>query len=337
MIRESLFAVVASTLVVFSASAEPIHVTASNFVRAETDRYFADMVARGRLGALLHEREIVSVEDQMIIRLNRDTLYSQGVFDLSAGPVTVTLPETDDGRYVAVQVVSQDHLTPFVLHEGVHEVTERMVGTRYAALLMRVFVDPNDPSDVEAAHRVQDAVVVEQAATGTLDLPDWDRESLDRARKELLDVAALGAGDGRRMGTAEEIDAIEHLLATAAGWGLNPETEATYVAVFPDQAAGATVHRMTLRDVPVDAFWSVSVYNRDGFFEPNALGAYSVNSVTAERDTDGAVAIQFGGCGGDAPNCLPITEGWNYLVRLYRPQREVLSGEWTPEPARPLN
>ena len=40
-------------------------------------------------------------------------------------------------------------------------------------------------------------------------------------------------------------------------------------------------YRLTVRDVPVDGFWSISVYNADGFFEPNERGAYSVNNITA--------------------------------------------------------
>lgn len=339
MVRTFVYSFAVTTILATSASSEPIQIVASNFVRAETDRYLTDMAARGSLGELFHERAIIAVDDQIIIRLNRDTLYSQGVFDLAAGPLTVTIPEVDDGRYVAVQVLSQDHLTPAVLHEGTHEITEDLVGTRYVALLVRVFVDPADPDDIEEVHRIQDALRVEQDGTGSLELPEWDQASLDRARTGLLELVALGSGDGRRMGTREEIDPIEHLLATAAGWGLNPETEATYVAVFPEQADGATVHRLTLQDVPVDGFWSVSVYNREGFFEPNDLGAYSVNDVTAERTADGAVEIQFGGCGdeGVAANCLPITDGWNYLVRLYRPRAEVLDGTWILEPAQPIN
>ena len=41
------------------------------------------------------------------------------------------------------------------------------------------------------------------------------------------------------------------------------------------------------------------------------------------------MTIQFGGCDGKAANCLPITPGWNDMVRLYRPRPEILDGTWT--------
>jgi hypothetical protein len=85
--------------------------------------------------------------------------------------------------------------------------------------------------------------------------------------------------------------------------------------------------------VPVDGFWSVSVYNAQGFFEKNAHNAYTLNNITAKREADGSVAIQFGGCDGKTPNCLPIVKGWNYIVRLYRPREAILNGSWKfPEP-----
>jgi hypothetical protein len=78
----------------------------------------------------------------------------------------------------------------------------------------------------------------------------------------------------------------------------------------------------------VDGFWSVSVYNADGYFEPNAAGAYSVNSITAARNADGTVTIRFGGDGDPSTNSIPVVDGWNYLVRLYRPRPEILDGTW---------
>ena len=81
-----------------------------------------------------------------------------------------------------------------------------------------------------------------------------------------------------------------------------------------------TVYRLKVKDVPVDAFWSVSLYNADGYFQKNAYDAYSFNNITAKKNDDGSVSVQFGGCDGKIPNCLPIAKGWNYTVRLYRPR-----------------
>jgi hypothetical protein len=85
--------------------------------------------------------------------------------------------------------------------------------------------------------------------------------------------------------------------------------------------------------VPVDGFWSISLYDRDGYYQKNDLNAYSLNNITSKKNADGSVAIQFGGCDGKIPNCLPIMSGWSYTVRLYRAHPEILNGTWKfPEP-----
>jgi hypothetical protein len=70
--------------------------------------------------------------------------------------------------------------------------------------------------------------------------------------------------------------------------------------------------------------------------EPNERNAVSVSSVTGEPNADGSITVHFGGPD-DAPNQLPIMPGWNYLVRLYQPCKELLDGSWTfptPEPIK---
>ncbi len=96
------------------------------------------------------------------------------------------------------------------------------------------------------------------------------------------------------------------------------------------------MYRLTVKDVPVDGFWSVSVYNKDGYFQKNARNAYSVNNVTAKPNADGSVTIQFGGDDESAPNCIPIMLGWNYVVRMYRPRKEILDGTWKFPEAQPV-
>lgn len=309
-------------------------VTEANFARAESDTYFASFVKDGAFGKLVHSRELADVDNQTVVRLNRDTLYSTGVFDLDAGPVTITLPDAG-GRFMSLLLINQDHYNPATIYEpGPHTITREQVGTRYVTALIRTFVDPANRADVEAVHKLQDAITVEQASPGTFEIPGWDAASLAQVRDTLK---RSGAFDSRRaFGTRETVNPRDHLVATAAGWGGNPPEDALYVPGEPKANDGKTVHRLTVGDVPVDGFWSLTVYNKDGFMEPNQQNAYSLNNVTAEPNADGSFTIQFGGCGGGVVNCLPISAGWNYIARLYRPRPEILDGTWKFPEAQPV-
>ena len=109
-----------------------------------------------------------------------------------------------------------------------------------------------------------------------------------------------------------------------------------YLRVTPSKNDGSTVHRLTVKDVPVDGFWSISVYNAEGLFVKNPFDIYVLHNITAKKTADGSVAVQFGGCDGKITNCLPTMPGWNYVVRLYRPRAEILSGAWRFPEAQPV-
>ena len=119
-------------------------------------------------------------------------------------------------------------------------------------------------------------------------------------------------------------------------WGGYPEKDALYLPIIPARNDGSTIHKLRVGDVPVDGFWSLTVYNSEGYLQPNQSNVYSVNSITAKKSADGAIAIQFGGCDGKTPNCLPTVPGWNYMVRLYRPRAEILDGSWSFPEAQPV-
>ena len=324
--------------IIFSVSvrADGIPVTVHNFIRAESDMQFKGYAKKaGGIGKFLHMREPYSTKNQTTIRGNRDTLYSMGVFDLN-DPVTIVKPASPD-RFQSLLVIDQDHFNP-VLKHGAGEVTlsREEVGTRYVLVLFRTFVDPNNPEDVAAAHKLQDAIQVRQASVGTLELPNWDTETLVTTRKQINEMAASISSFPDAFGKRGLVNRINHFLASAYGWGGNPERGAMYFNVTPEKNDGSTAHTLTMpADVPVEAFWSVTVYNEDGFFEPNDANAYSFNSITAEKNGDGTVTIHFGGDSAQ-PNHLPITKGWNYIVRCYLPGTEILEGDWSPPAPIPV-
>jgi hypothetical protein len=317
-----------------------VRVTVDNFKRAESHHYFKGFVGEAGVGVFGHRREPAAIDRQDVIRMNRDTLYSAAVCDLNASPATVSLPDAG-ARFMSMQVVNEDHYTITVIYgSGAHTFTREQAGTRYVLFIVRTFVDPTDASDLANVHALQDAILLSQTARGVFETPDWDHASLDRMRTapNAVTTANGGIDSARMFGSRDRVDPVQHLLGTAAGWGGNPVTDAYYTGAAPDRNDGNTVYRLSVKDVPVDGFWSISVYNKDGFFEKNALNVYSVNNVTARRDADGSVTVQFGGCpspsagtgqpGATAPNCIPITSGWNYVVRMYRPRKEILDGTW---------
>jgi hypothetical protein len=314
------------------ALAQTVPVSVDNFIRAESDNYMSNSVKEGGFGKLVHRREPASIDNQIVIRLNRDTLYSSGIFDLDAGPVTVALPDAGK-RFMSLQVINQDHYARTFYGPSPHNLTRDNIGTRYVALAVRTLVNPNDPKDVAQVHALQDAIRITQKNPGEFKVPQWDQAGLKKIRDALLVLAESTDGFRKAFGTRDQVDPVRHLIATAAGWGGNPDKDATYLAVTPAQNDGKRVYRLNVKDVPVNAFWSVSVYDAKGYFEKNPFDAYTLNNITAQKGKDGAIAIQFGGCDGKVPNCLPVMAGWNYTVRLYRPRAEILTGKWTfPEP-----
>lgn len=311
-------------------------VNADNFVRAETHRMFGDIQRdAGGVGRFRHERVPAPIDGQTVIRLNRDTLYSFAIVDL-AEPVWLSLPECG-GRYMSAMVVNEDHFINVILHSPVrHQLTRECCGSRYALVAVRTLVDPRDPRDVAAVGALQDRISLETNSSEAFTVPEYDTVTLDKTRAALLSLASGLTGFERAFGRPEEVDPIRHLIGTAAGWGGLPTSEAAYIGVDPGVAPGD--YALTFKDVPVDAFWSVSVYNADGFFEPNTHGLYSVNSVTGAPNADGSITVHFraGPGAADMPNCIITPPAWNYLIRLYRPRAEFFSGAWSVPSLMPI-
>jgi hypothetical protein len=305
---------------------EPVIVSVDNFVRAETafqiDR---GLSVTGGVNKWMHIREPTPLDRQTVIRMNRDTLYSSMLVDISKG-ATLSTPDAGE-RYMSVMVVNEDHYINKVFHgAGTYELTLDEFDTPYVILAARTLVDASDPADVEQANALQDQLKIEPASAIPYSHPNYDRESYEATYKALLELGK-GVPDARRaFGRKEDVSEVRHLLATAWGWGGLPVEEAFYLNVEPNLPVGA--YKITVKDVPVDAFWSISVYNKDGYFQENEHNAYSVNNISGTPNADGSFTVQFGG-DPESVNFLPITEGWNYVVRMYQPREEIVDGTWS--------
>jgi hypothetical protein len=315
---------------------DAVPVTVENFVRAETDLYFSSVALReGGFGKFEHHRELSPIDNQTIIRMNRDTLYSAAVFDLDAGPVTITLPDAGT-RFMSLQAINEDEYSQTSYTLGKHTFTKDDVGTRYLLVGVRTLVNPFDAADVEGVHALQDAIKVEQpGGPGKFEIPKWDSASQKKVRDALIVLGTTLTDTRHSFGTKNEVDPVQRLISAATTWGGNPRNDAVYLNFTPPKNDGNTVYKLNVRDVPVEGFWSISLYNAGGYFQKNQYDAYSLNNITSKKNDDGSVTIQFGACDGKIPNCLPIMGGWNYTVRLYRPHQEILDGKWKFPEAQP--
>ena len=316
---------------------QPPTVDTYNFVRAETDLQFKGYAIKYKaFGRFAHTRKHYDVHKQVTMSGNRDTIYSFGVFDLSKSPLTITLPDSK-GRYMSLMVISQDHdVYPGVYAPGKWTFTQAEIGTRYIMVGIRTFADPNDPADLKAAHRLQDAVKVEQKDKGDLSgLADWNKKQMLKIRRAFDTLGSSLSDSSTYFGVKCDRSYLRNAMGVAVGWGGMQKRDALYIPVQVPKNDGKTPYVLHVpKDVPIvgNGFWSVTVYNKERYMVPNPRDIYSYNNVTAKKNPDGSVTIRFGG-DPKADNYIPIVPGWVYLVRMYRPGKAILEGKWTfPKP-----
>jgi len=329
----STFITVSFILGVASVKAEEtsILVNADNYAAAEAAFQFEGMFNRsGGVNKLTHVRQPIPLDSQRNMQMNRDTIYSAALIDISQG-ASVTWPDGGD-RYMSIAIINEDNYTTAIYHNGeAIKLSMAAHGTAFVALIARVLVDANNPQDIKAANALQDQIQITAGSARDYQRANYDVDSRSTTR-ELFRALGAGLGDGSFCnGKESEVKETRHKICAAIGWGGLPTYEVVYVKNQKEWALGD--YQLRLKDVPVKGFWSISIYNDKGYFQANEYNAYSINNVIAEPNKDGSFTINFGEHKNGRKNFLPIMEGWNYVARLYLPSEDVQEGRWTfPEP-----
>jgi len=314
-----------------TADEASILVNADNYARAEAAFQFESMFKRsGGINTLAHMRQPTPLDRQRNMQMNRDTIYSSAVVDISAG-ASVSFPNSGD-RYMSIAIINEENYTTAVYHNGeTIELTMEEHGTPFVALIARVLVNANDPQDLKIANGLQDQIEITASSTKKYQRANYDIESRKTTR-ELFRLLGAGLGEASFCnGKQTEVKETRHKICAAIGWGGLPTYEVVYLKNQKKHALGD--YQLRLKDVPVGGFWSISIYNDEGYFQENEYKTYSINNVIAEPNEDGSFTINFGEHKNGRKNFLPIMEGWNYVARLYLPSTDVQEGKWLfPEP-----
>ncbi len=311
--------------------AQAPHVDAKNFVRAETDMQMKGYSSKPfTFGQFTHGRKAYDVDHQVTLSGNRDTIYSFGTFDLSKSDLTITMPDAK-GKYMTLMPISQDHdIYPGLNAPGTYTFKQSEVGTRYMVFVVRTLVDPNDPKDMERAHKLQDGIVVKQADKGDASgLQKWNEDEMLSIRKAYNTLGSAASSSASYFGVKCDRSYLDDAMGVAVGWGGMQQKDALYLPTQVAKNDGKTAYTITVpKEVPVDGFWSVTIYNQERFMVKNEYNSYALNSLTAEKNADGTSTLHLGG-DPKAKNFLYIPEGWLYIVRFYQPHKEILDGSWT--------
>jgi len=247
---------------------------------------------------------------------------TDGVVDLSED-ATIIMPDVD-GRYQTAWVISEEHYNPFAFDKpGEYVLTKENVGTDYAIIVFRTQANVEDPKDMEAAHKAQDGIAVKQKSKGTYVASNkWDKDEIMKMRKHYQQIQKdKGITSDNMFGKKGERTLEEHNVGTSFGWGGFTKEQAVYPIFY---GKGTSPQTFTLKDVPVKAFWSITVYDNGGFAQTDT---YNINSQFAKKNKDGSVTIHFGG-DPKAANYMEIFDDWNFALRLYQPTKDYFNGNW---------
>ncbi|WP_063646397.1 DUF1214 domain-containing protein [Aliivibrio fischeri] len=294
-------------------------VTNDNFIEAETNTYFSELMTKVPVNTWRHARNISSKDFQFVIRENQDILYSHAVVDVSKG-ATLSVPQS--GQYQIIQVIDEKHYTVAVIYPGESLIiTPNMLskGT-HVFLNARTGIMTPDSAGVKRANLLQDQLKIEANSNQSYVDKDFDKISQDKLRSDLEKyVPEVKAWLGFGNITNKMLDSKQRLYVAAAGWGGLPAKDAFY---FPLKGTENQECRSLTFDAPPlnyekGGFWSITIYDDKGWI---AKDNFALNNFQAKANNDGSYTLHFN-CGAKALNNIDTIDGnWQPMFRAYLPR-----------------
>ena len=303
---------------------ELVQVNKKNYPTVETSRQLVVQIKRaGGINKLDRWDGITKLDNQPIIRLNQDTVYSMGVVDTSKG-ATITLPDAGN-RFMSVQFVDEHHYVYAAKYgAGTFEIPNK---TDYMYVNVRIASETGTAEEDKLIAELQKKIVI-HANSAKLFVPImYDKDSYEKTHKALLAAFNTGKYDPKTFFNVKGVvDEDGHQIGTAIGWGGGQMVDNIW-SMKPN-SSDFSCQSTTFEDPELEGgFWSFTVYNKSGFLYAPA----NMNSYKAKPNQDGTYTVRFG-CDGKENNIEIKNDSgaWNAILRAYKPSKLVQSGKWEP-------
>jgi hypothetical protein len=146
------------------------------------------------------------------------------------------------------------------------------------------------PEDMAMVNLLQGRIKVEAVSPNSFTAPNYENDGFAKISKTTFELARHFPNSRHTFGRNGKVDSVRHFLRTAFRWRGLPEKQNYYLGTEPSLPVGHCKVEV-LADVPVETFWSISLYNASNFFEANALNVHNIDSVSGEPNSDGSMTL----------------------------------------------
>lgn len=302
--------------------------TVENYPILETARQFVKVQEKVGVNNFEHKRVLTPTNDQPVVRMNRDTYYSMATIDVSKG-ATVTLPEIPEGMYMSLEVITKDHrIQPMHYGAGSYELTTH-IGEH-----VHIIVRTDTRFSLDEVHAIQNKMRIKANSSNKFTAPQVNKKAFHAVEKDLkAQMPVILKRDGAQAtfgmftnpddNSKELFTQEKYSIGAAIGWG-GAQLKDNVYEVSGNFPIGKC-YQATFPDPENQAFWSVTVYNKQGFMFKDVA---NVSSNTANKNSDGTYTVSFG-CGSDAVNNIETDNEsgmFSLAFRHYIPSQKVRDG-----------